>query len=112
MGAFEYTAVDPSGKEKTGVLEGETARQVRQALRDQKLLPLSVIEVAEKESARQLNFSLRRSLSASDLALITRQLATLVQAAMPLEEALLAVGEQNEAPRVQSIVLGVRSRIM
>ena len=47
MGAFEYTAVDPSGKEKKGVLEGETPRQVRQLLRDRQLLPIAVTAVAE-----------------------------------------------------------------
>lgn len=112
MGAFEYTAVDPSGKEKKGVLEGETPRQVRQLLRDRQLLPIAVTEVTEKEASRKFDISFRRSLSPTDLALITRQLATLVQASMPLEESLLAIGEQNETPRVQSIVLGVRARVM
>ena len=112
MGAFDYKAVDPSGKEIKGVLEGETARQVRQLLRDQQLLPVAVTEVAEKEASRQFNVSFRRGLSPSDLALITRQIATLVQSSMPLEQALLAVGEQNEIPRVKSIVLGVRGRVM
>jgi len=112
MGAFEYTAVDPAGKQSKGVIEGDTARQVRQLLRDKQLLPLSVSEVAQKESNRQQAFTLRRSLSAADLALITRQLATLVKSSMPLEEALKAVGEQSENPRVQSIVLGVRAKVM
>lgn len=112
MGAFDYRAVNPSGKEIKGVLEGETARQVRQLLRDQQLLPIAVTEVAEKEASRQFNISFRRGLSPGDLALITRQIATLVQSSMPLEQALLAVGEQNEIPRVKSIVLGVRARVM
>lgn len=112
MGAFEYTAVDPGGKQHKGVLEGDTPRQVRQLLREKQLLPMSVTEVAQRESTRQQSFSLRRSMSAADLALITRQLGTLVQASMPLEEALQAVGEQSETPRVKSIMLGVRSKVM
>ncbi len=69
MGAFEYTAVDNSGKQQKGILEGDTARQVRQQLRDQQLLPISVTESAEKESARQGSFSLGgKGMSASDLA--------------------------------------------
>jgi general secretion pathway protein F len=112
MGAFEYTAVDAAGKELKGVIEGDTPRQVRQLLRERQLLPLSVGEVAKKEASRQRSFTFRRSISATDLAMITRQLATLVQSGMPLEEALLAVGEQNEAPRLKSIVLGVRSKVM
>ncbi len=112
MGAFEYTALDSAGKEHRGVIEGDTARQVRQLLRERQLLPLTVAEAAQKESTRQKSFSLRRSLSANDLALITRQLATLIQASMPVEEALLAVGEQSEIPRVKSVILGVRSKVM
>jgi general secretion pathway protein F len=111
MGAFEYTAVDPAGKQHRGVLEGDTARQVRQQLRDKNLLPLNVIESAQKESTRQSSFSIGKGLSAGDLAVLTRQLATLVQSSMPLEEALAAIGEQNDNARLQSIVLGVRARI-
>ncbi|MGH8494637.1 MAG: type II secretion system inner membrane protein GspF [Gammaproteobacteria bacterium] len=113
MGAFEYTAVDTGGKERKGVLEGDTARQVRQMLRDRSLLPLQVTEVAQREAKRQTTgVSFRRGIAAMDLALITRQLATLVRSGLPLEEALLAVGEQSEKPRLQSILLGVRSRVM
>ncbi len=112
MGAFEYVALDGAGKEKKGVLEGDTARHVRQLLRERSLLPLQVTEAAEKESRRQQTLSIRKSLSAADLALLTRQLATLVQAGLPLEEALLAVGQQTEKPRVQSVILGVRGRVM
>src|SRR5262245_29584972 len=114
MGAFEYTAVDTAGRERKGVLEGDTARQVRQSLRDQNLLPISVNEVAQRESrhntARRTSF--RRGVSAADLSLLTRQLSTLVRSGLPLEEALQAVSEQTEKPRIQSIVMGVRSKVM
>jgi len=112
MGAFEYTAVDSGGKQQKGILEGDTARQVRQQLRDKDLLPLTVTESAEKESSRQASFSFNKGMSAADLAVLTRQLATLAQSGMPLEQALAAVGEQNENARLQSIVLGVRARVM
>ena len=112
MGAFEFVALDKNGKESKGLLEGDTAKHVRQLLRERQLLHVKVSEVAQKESKRQTNFSLRRGLSASDLALLTRQLATLSQSGLPLEEALLAVSQQNENPRAQSILLGVRSRVM
>jgi general secretion pathway protein F len=111
MGAFEYTALDSAGKERKGILEGDTPRHIRQLLREQQLLPVAVAEVAQKEAKRQRTFSLTR-VSAGDLALFTRQLATLVRAGLPLEESLLAVSQQTEKPRVQSIVLGVRARVM
>ena len=112
MGAFEYTALDAAGKERKGLLEGDTPRHIRQLLREQQLLPVTVTEVAQREATRQRSFSLLRRVSPSDLALFTRQVATLVRAGLPLEEALLAVSQQTEKPRVQSIVLGVRSRVM
>jgi general secretion pathway protein F len=112
MGAFEYTALDAGGKERTGILEGDTPRHIRQMLREKQLLPVTVNEVAQKEATRQRSFTLTRGVSASDLALFTRQLATLVRAGLPLEESLLAVSQQTEKPRIQSIVLGVRSRVM
>jgi general secretion pathway protein F len=113
MGAFEYTAVDASGRERKGVLEGDTARQVRQLLREQSLLPVSVHEVARREhKRRRATFSFRRGISAGDMSLMTRQLATLVHSGLPLEEALQAVAEQTEKPRIKSIVLGVRAKVM
>jgi len=113
MGAFEFVALDKSGKESRGLLQGDTPKHVRQILRDRQLLPVSVTEIAQKESKRQsTRYSLRRGLSASDLSLLTRQLATLSQAGLPLEEALLAVSQQNESPRAKSIMLGVRSKVL
>jgi len=113
LGAFEYTAVDASGRERKGVLEGDTARQVRQLLRDQALLPVAVNEVSQTEKKQsKAQFSVKRGVSASDLSLLTRQIATLVRSGLPLEEALYAVSEQTEKPRVRSIVMGVRAKVM
>jgi general secretion pathway protein F len=112
LGAFEFTALDAGGKERTGILEGDTPRHIRQLLREQQLLPVAVTEVAQKEAKRQRSFSFLRRVSTADLTLFTRQLATLVRAGLPLEESLLAVSQQTEKPRVQSIVLGVRARVM
>ena len=113
MGAFEYTAVDATGRERKGVLEGDTARAVRQMLRDQSLLPVAVNEVLQTEHKRdRKQFSLRRGISASDLSLLTRQTATLVHSGLPLDEALQAVSEQTERPRVRNIVMGVRAKVM
>src|SRR5580704_15599974 len=113
MGAFEYTALDNAGRSRKGVIEGDTPRHVRTLLRERQLLPLTVEQVAEQESRRQgSRFAFARGVSAADLSLMTRQLATLVRAGLPLEEALLAVSQQTEKPRVQSIVLGVRAKVV
>ena len=112
MGAFEYVAVDTAGKERKGVLEGDTARQVRALLREQQLLPISVAEVSRTEARRSRSFGVGGGISSTELALLTRQLATLVRSGLPLEESLLAVAEQSERSRVKTIMIGVRSKVM
>src|SRR6202167_2312919 len=114
MGAFEYVALDTSGKERKGLIEGDTAKHVRQLLRDKQLLPVDIQEAAQREQRNQGKRRpfLRRGLSTLDLALLTRQLATLLHSGLPLEESLQAVAEQTEKPRVQRIILGVRSKVV
>lgn len=112
MGAFEYSALDRSGKERKGVLEGDTARQVRQKLREQGLVPLAVDEAAEQERKRARQPLLHRGANPAEVALITRQLATLVASGLPLEETLSAVAQQTEKPRLRSMVAAIRSRVM
>jgi len=110
MSAFEYTALDASGRKLKGVLEGDAPRQVRQQLRDKGLTPLSVDEVRQhKSNIEKKVFS--RGISATELAVFTRQLATLVGSGMPLEETLEAVGKQTENERMQGTIASVRSRI-
>lgn len=111
MGAFEYSALDARGSTRRGVLEGDTARQVRGRLREQGLTPLEVSEVAQRERRRAQGI-FGRSLSATDLALITRQLATLARAGQPVEEALRTVAEQTGKARIRRIVLAVRARVL
>ncbi|WP_166422665.1 type II secretion system inner membrane protein GspF [Paraglaciecola sp. 20A4] len=113
MAAFAFKALDKNGKNKSGVLEGDNARQIRQQLREQHLIPLEVEQVAEKERQSATQFSLfKPKISASDLALLTRQLATLVESSLPIEEALMAVAQQSEKPRQKNMMMAVRSKVV
>jgi general secretion pathway protein F len=109
MSAFEYVALNKNGRTCKGVLEGDTPRQVRQQLREQGLMPLSIEEVIRQTTQRKQR---RVPINATDLALITRQLATLVHSGLPLEGALQAISEQTEKPRLKSMLLAVRSRVL
>jgi general secretion pathway protein F len=111
MGAFEYTALDVRGREQSGVMEADAARQIRQQLREQGLTPISVEEVQQRESKSSKTI-FKRKISATDLSLITRQWATLVRSGMPVEEALRTVAQQSEKSRLKSMVVAVRSRVM
>ncbi len=115
MAAFEYKALNAQGKEQKGVLEADSIRQVRQLLRDKGLTPLGVNPTRKKESADRFGFLselLKPTLSVSERALVTRQLATLIGAGLPIEEALLAVSKQSEKPSIQSMMLTVRAKVM
>jgi general secretion pathway protein F len=113
MAAFEYQALDARGKNAKGVLEADNARHARALLREQKLTPVSVALASQQEkllaSGKQW---FKRNISASELALITRQLATLVEAALPIESALLAVAEQCDKPRLTNMMMAVRSKVV
>lgn len=113
MAAFEYQALDAKGKTNKGVLEADNARHARSLLREQKLTPVSVTLASQQEkllaSGKQW---FKRNISASELALITRQIATLVEAALPIESALLAVAEQCDKPRLTNMMMTVRSKVV
>jgi general secretion pathway protein F len=121
VAAFEYIALDDTGKELKGVAEGDTARQVRQLLRDQGLMPLQIDATIEKRSKKDKQSGagvsktpalFQRGISATELALFTRHIATLIQASLPLEESLASVANQSEKQRIKSMIFAVRSRVL
>jgi general secretion pathway protein F len=112
MPAFAYQALDTTGKTQRGVLQGDTARAVRGALRERGLNPLSVDEVREGGAGRKTGMFERRGLGAAQLALLTRQLATLIGAGLPIDEALGALSEQAENERQRALTMSLRARVM
>ncbi|WP_295899990.1 type II secretion system inner membrane protein GspF [uncultured Vibrio sp.] len=113
MASFEYKALNANGRQKKGVIDGDNARQVRSRLKEQGLVPIEVTETRAKNKAQstQGGISFKRGLSTPELALITRQLSTLVQSGMPLEECLKAVSEQSEKPRIRTMLAAIRSKV-
>lgn len=114
MSAFEYLALDAEGRQRRGLTEADTARAARQQLREQGLMPLQIAEAsqAERRATRQGWLSGVSRISATDLALMTRQIATLVRSGLPVEEALITASQQNESARLKKILLSVRAKVM
>ena len=113
MSAFRYKALNTEGRLIKGVLEADSERHLRAQLRAQNLRPVEVrgVEVKVTKGSRPRFTLFKTGLSASELALITRQLATLVASALPLDECLQAAAEQTRKASIKSILLEVRSRV-
>ncbi|MGK2915273.1 MAG: type II secretion system inner membrane protein GspF [Porticoccaceae bacterium] len=111
MSVFDYAAVDQQGKQHRGVMEGDSPRQVRQQLRERGLVPLQVGAAAEKTVGGERRQWFGGRLGSRELALITRQIAALVQAGMPLAEVLAAVAAQLETRRGRRVVTAVRAKV-
>jgi len=111
--AYRYRALNSQGKIVKGVLEGDSERQVRAQLRGQEMRPVEVA-AANKADSSASGFSASTvfsRISVGDLALVTRQLATLVEANLPLDEALQAAAEQSRSTKIKGMLLQVRSRV-
>jgi general secretion pathway protein F len=102
---------NPAGKLVRGVLEADSERHVRSQLRSQQLRPVEVGSAGERAAAGPCASACCRRGSGGDLALLTRQLATLVQSNLPLADCLQAAAEQNRRPRLKAMLLQVRSRV-
>ena len=115
MSAYRYKALNADGRVVRGVLEADSERQLRIQLRGQNLRPIEVITTGTGFSAGSQGGSrftlFKPGLSTGELALLTRQIATLVASALPLDECLQAAAEQTRKAKVKAILLQVRSKV-
>ena len=112
MAAFEYQALDASGRTQKGVIEADSARHARSLLREQHLAPTKVGITSSQAVASTRSFALQRHLGHLDRVLFTRQLATLVGASLPIEAALAAVAEQADKQHVKGLIMAIRSKVL
>jgi general secretion pathway protein F len=110
MAAFHYTVVNSKSIKQTGIIEAESEKNARQLLREKGLTPL-IIHPAEQQKNKSGKI-IKSSLTSKELSLMTRQLATLLAAGLPIEEVLAAVAEQTEKPRSKGLILAVRSKVL
>ena len=116
MASFSYVALTPEGRRKKGIIAADSGKQVRQKLRKQSLVPGEVKSAAGQlkgDTGKGSRFTLMRtSMNSAALCLATRQLATLVEATIPVEEALATVAEQCEKPGQKALLSEVRSQVL
>ena len=112
MTAFHFIALTQQGAEKKGVIEAENEKHARQLLRERNYLPLQVESAKKKKTILQQKLFAGSGISIKELALITRQFATLLSAGLPIEEALSAVAEQTERHKIKALIFSVRSKVV
>ena len=119
MGAFEYQALDLRGRTRKGVSTGDSARQVRQKLREQGLTPMNVVAVVEENDSSHESDShtakgrtRRTRIKTSELAIVTRQFATLLGSGLTVEESLSSLIQQSEGHQTKSVLSGIRSNVV
>ena len=114
MPAFSYESADAQGVIIKGVIDASSARTARADLRAQGQIAITVDAVAPQfdAAAHTLACTFGDHLTTVELALFTRQLASLLEASLPLEEAFFALMEQAERNYVRDLVASIRSEVM
>jgi general secretion pathway protein F len=116
MPVFEYTALDARGKTTSGIIDAEGALAARQKLRTSGIFPVSVKETYEsapKKESRSVSLSSRFSrVKPVEVAMMTRQLATLVGAGFPLVSALDALVPQTKSHGFKKIMAQIKNLII
>lgn len=112
MPAFEYEALDGGGKKARGYLTADSEVAARRELRRRQLAPLKVARAAGDAVRKSGEVRSRKALSKRELMLVTRQLSSLIDAGMPVEEAVGLVAGQVDAQAMRRVLTDLRSRVM
>lgn len=113
MPAFQYIAVNDKGTKDKGVIEADSLKQARYFLRSKGLIPLEVTITHEKKIVKNnKKIFNKQKITSKELSLITRQMATLFAAGLPIGEVLTAVAEQTEKAQTKSLLFAVRSKVL
>ena len=111
MPTFRYEAVTPAGQLRRGVIDADGSRGARTLLRSRGMTPIDVSAVAERAAGGRLGL-LGQRLGTTEQALFTRQLASLLTAGLPLDEALSALAAEAERDYVRDLVSTLRSEVV
>ncbi|MDO8988186.1 MAG: type II secretion system inner membrane protein GspF [Sideroxyarcus sp.] len=115
MAAFHYNALDAAGKPSNGMIEADSARLARTQLRDKGLFVVeldSLSDAPANNAARSINLSFRKRIPLSEVSLMLRQLATLLEAGLPLEQAMSVLIEQGDNPAMRQVIAAMRSEVL
>jgi general secretion pathway protein F len=116
MAVFAYRGISTEGRSVSGVIDADSARAAREKLRSSGIFPTDVNEeraaaAAQAGAPREWTLFRRRGMAASDLALLSRQLGSLLGAGVQLVDALGALSQQATRASVKRMLSQVRERV-
>lgn len=116
MGVYQWTGIDSKGKDVKGVRDADNPKVLRVLLKRDGILATAIEEEhvaqARARSAGEVDFArMFERISPTDMALLTRQLATLLRSGVPLVEALSALIDQVDKPMLQSSLTQIRDKV-
>lgn len=110
MKTFEYAVVGPDGRQVTGRIEASSERAVATRLRELNLVPTAIDEVAGTGMNKEISLG-RKKIKPNDVAVVVRQLATMVRAGLPLPRALSVLAEQSEKPALTEVLRDLNAEV-
>ncbi|HET6369803.1 MAG TPA: type II secretion system inner membrane protein GspF [Nitrospiria bacterium] len=111
MAVFEYKGVTADGRSTSGIIDADSPKSARSKLRQTGIFPTEVVEGEGTDQARPSRRGFGEWVTLQDIAIMTRQLATLLSAGIPLMEALGALTEQVEKGELKRVVAQVREAV-
>lgn len=115
MAAFQYNALDAAGKPSNGMIEADSARLARTQLRERGLFVVelnALSDTSAQSGSRNISLPFRKRIPLSEVSLMLRQLATLLEAGLPLEQALAVLIEQGGSPAMRQVIAALRSEVL
>ncbi|WP_017932438.1 type II secretion system F family protein [Robiginitomaculum antarcticum] len=110
METFDYAAVTAQGRKTSGSISAVSARAARDVLRGQHLTPIAITPAKSKSTLKTAKGG--QTVRFKHLTQATRQIAILIDADTPIEEALKVIAQQFEKQNMRGILMGVRGRVM
>ncbi len=111
MPVFEYKGLDASGKALSGIIDADSPRMARQRLKESGVYPTELVAGKDKAKSGSPGISFGGRVKPMEVALLTRQLATLVSAGLPMLECLSALLEQVDNTKLKSVIADVREKV-
>src|SRR5277367_2488874 len=108
MSTYVFKALDVAGGKTRGEVEGESKQAVSDQLKSRGLI---VLDIADKHSSREIEFSFMKTVKANDLAIFSRQLSTMISSGMSILRALYVLEEQTEDKYLTETIVAVRKDV-